>query len=75
MPITPFLAGRTFEPELIKIMSAAFALACKALGLSEGDDPLIPLVAQHVIGLGQRGFRDGIVVYLLTLHEFKSYPR
>jgi hypothetical protein len=75
MPITPFLAGRTFEPGLIKVMSEAFAFACKALGLSEGDDPLIPLVAQHVIGLGQRGFRDRIVVYLLTLREFKSYPR
>jgi hypothetical protein len=24
MPITPFLAGRTFEPELIKIMPGLF---------------------------------------------------
>jgi hypothetical protein len=67
MSITPFLAGRRFEPELAAIMTGAFALACKALRLSEENDPLMPLVAQHIIGLGERGFRDRIVVYLLTL--------
>jgi hypothetical protein len=70
MSITPFLGGRAFEPELIAVMSGGFAYACKALGLSE-NDPLMLLVAQHVIGLGERGFRDRIVVYLLTLREFK----
>jgi hypothetical protein len=74
MSITPFLAGRAFEPELIKVMSGAFAFACKTLGLSEKDDPLIPIVAHHVIGLGERGFRDRTVVYFLTLRELRSYP-
>ena len=73
MPIRPFLAGRTFEPEQITIMSAAFADTCKALGLSEEDHPLTPLVAQHVMGLGQRGVRNRTVLYLLTLEEFRSY--
>jgi hypothetical protein len=71
MSITPFLAGRRFEPELVAIMTGAFALACKALRLSEQNDLLKTLVAQHIIGLGERGFRDRIVVYLLTLREFK----
>jgi hypothetical protein len=44
MPITPFLAGRTFEPEQITVMSAAFADTCKALSL-EADHALMPLVA------------------------------
>jgi hypothetical protein len=70
MPITPFLAGRAFEPEQITVMSAAFADTCKALGVSEADHPLTPLVAQHVMGLGQRGFKSRTVVYLLTLEEF-----
>jgi hypothetical protein len=66
-----FSSGRRFEPELVTIMTGAFALACKALRLFEENDPLRPLVARHIIGLGERGFRDRIVVYLLTLREFK----
>jgi hypothetical protein len=73
MPITPFLAGRTFEPEYISVMSAAFGDTCKALGLSEAEHPLMPLVAQHVMGLGQRGVRNRAVLYLLTLEEFRAY--
>jgi hypothetical protein len=73
MPITPFLAGRTFEPEQIDIMSAAFADTCKALGLSEADHPLMPHVAQPVMGLGQRGVKTRAVIYLLTLEEFRPY--
>jgi hypothetical protein len=73
MPIKPFLAGRTFEPEQIIVMSAAFADTCKALGLSEADHPLTPLVAEHVMGLSQRGVRNRAVLYLLTLEEFRSY--
>jgi hypothetical protein len=73
MPISPFLAGRTFEPEQIKVMSAAFPDTCKALRLSEADHPLTPLVAQHVMGLSRRGVRNRTVLYLLTLEEFRSY--
>ena len=72
MPITPFLAGRTFEPGQITLMSAAFADTCKALGL-EADHALMPLVALHIMGLGQRGVKSRTVLYLLTLEEFRSY--
>ena len=75
MPITPFLAGRTFEPEQITIMSAAFADTCKALGLYEADSSLMPLVAHHVMGLGQRGVKSRAVLYLLTLEQFRAYRR
>jgi hypothetical protein len=74
MPITSFVAGRTFEPEQITVMSAAFADTCKALGL-EADHALMPLVAQHVMGLGQRGVKSRTVLYLLTLEEFRSYRK
>lgn len=73
MPIMPFLAGRTFELEQIAVMSAAFADTCKALDLSEADHPLKPFVAQHVVGLGERGVKTRAVIYLLTLEEFRSY--
>ena len=58
---------------MITIMSAAFADTCKALRLCEADSPLMPLVAQHVMGLGQRGVKTRAVLYLLTLEEFRSY--
>jgi hypothetical protein len=73
MPITRFLAGRTFEPEQITVMSAAFADTCKALDLSEAEHPLMPLVARYVMGLGERGVKTRAVLYLLTLEEFRSY--
>ena len=72
MTITPFLAERTFEPEQITVMSAALADACKALGL-EADHALMPLVAQHVMGLSERGVKTRAVLYLLTLEEFRSH--
>jgi hypothetical protein len=71
MPITRFLAERAFEPEQITVMSAAFADACRALGL-EADHPLMPLVARHVMGLGERGVKTRAVLYLLTLEKFRS---
>ena len=73
MPITPFVAGQTFEPGQIAVMSAAYADTCKALGLSEAEHPETLLVAQHVVGLGKRGFKSRAVIYLLTLDEFRSY--
>ena len=72
MPITPFLAERTFEPEQITVMSAALADTGKALGL-EADHALMPLVAQHVMRLGERGVKTRAVLYLLTLEEFRPY--
>jgi hypothetical protein len=53
---------------------AAFADTCKALGL-DADHELMPLVAQHVMGLGQRGVKNRAVIYLLTLEEFRSYQQ
>jgi hypothetical protein len=72
MPIVPFLGGRTFELEQVVVMCAAFGDACKALGL-ETDHALMPLVAQHVVGLSERGVKTRAVLYLLTLEEFRSY--
>jgi hypothetical protein len=52
-------------------MSAAFADTCKALGLSEEDHPLMlmPLVAQHVMGLGQRGVKSRTVLSCSRLNS------
>ncbi len=70
MPITPFLAYQAFEPEDIKIMSAAFVAACHALRLKIGDDPATRLVAEQVIQLAQHGIRDLNMLRQLTLEAF-----
>ncbi len=70
MPITPFLAYQAFEPEDIKIMSAAFVAASHALRLKIGDDPATRLVAEKVIELAQRGIRDPNMLRRLTLAAF-----
>ena len=47
MPITPYLAGQAFNPEVIETMSAAFVAACEALHLKVGDDPATRFVAER----------------------------
>ena len=55
MPITPFLKGQAFDPELVEAMSAAFESTCDALGLTERTDPITTLVAEKIIEAAQRG--------------------
>jgi hypothetical protein len=75
MPITPFLAGQAFDPEIIETMSAAFVAACDALHLKVGDDPAARFVAGKVIEFAQRGIRDPDALRTMTLKELsKSEP-
>ena len=48
MPIRPYLAGRTFAPEIIVAMSTAFEEACKALNVG-ADSPTRAMVARMII--------------------------
>jgi hypothetical protein len=58
MPITPFLAGQAFDPEVVRAMSVAFDNACRTLGLDKRTDPASEAVAKKIIELAQRGVRD-----------------
>jgi len=51
MPITPFLNGQAFEPELIQQMSSAHVRTCDVLRLSLKDDPATRLAARTIIEL------------------------
>jgi len=75
MPITPFLAGQAFDPEIVETMSAAFVATCDALHLKVSDDPATRFVAEKVINLAQRGIRDPDALSTMTLKELsKSKP-
>jgi hypothetical protein len=73
MPIRPFLAGKPFEPELIREMSLALETVCETLNLRLTDDANTRLVASKVIELAQRGVRDAPTLSAMTLKEFKHY--
>jgi hypothetical protein len=73
MPITPYLSGQVFEPELIREMSLALESVCETLKLRLTDDPNTRLVASKIIELAQRGVRDAPSLRSMTLKEFKHY--
>jgi hypothetical protein len=74
VPITPFLHGQAFDPELIEAMGAAFLDTCNSLGLTDRTDPLTALVAEKILELGQRGLRNPTAMHLLAVKELKANP-
>ena len=74
MPITPFLKGQAFDPELVEAMGAAFSKTCDALGLTDRTDPITALVAEKIVELAQRGLRNPTAIHMLAMRELKSVP-
>lgn len=74
MPITPYLKGQPFDPELVRAMGIAFENACKELGLVDRTDPITTLVARTVIGLAQRGIKASDQLTAAALEEIKKVP-
>ncbi|HML08611.1 MAG TPA: hypothetical protein VK430_10855 [Xanthobacteraceae bacterium] len=71
MPITPFLAGQAFDPEVVRAMSVAFEDVCKSLGLLVGPDPASEAVAKKIIALAQRGVRGPTALAERALAELE----
>lgn len=74
MPITPFLKGQAFDPELVEAMGAAFVSTCDALGLTDRTDAITTLVAEKIVELAQRGLRNPTAIHMLAMRELKSDP-
>ena len=72
MPITPFLAGKAFEPELIREMSLALETVCEKFGMNLADDPATRVLASKIIEVAQRGAR-GTFISEMTITELKHY--
>lgn len=71
MPITPFLTGQAFDPEVVRAMSMAFDNVCKSLGLHGRSDPASEVVAKKIIELAQRGVRDPVALGERVLRELE----
>ena len=75
MPITPFLRGQAFDPELVEAMGAAFFDTCSALGLTDRADPITKLVAEKIIELAERGLRNPATMRVMAVEELKFDPQ
>jgi len=58
VPITPFLQGQAFQPEVTRAMGIAFDSACRSLRLSATADLATEVVARKIIELAQKGLID-----------------
>jgi hypothetical protein len=58
LPIRAFLNDQAFDPDTVESMSRALAEACKALRLSEREDPAVRLLAMRIIERARGGARD-----------------
>jgi hypothetical protein len=58
MAIYGYLQNSGFDPETIRVMTAAYESARERLGLVDRSDPLTQLVAKKVIEIAQTGVRD-----------------
>jgi hypothetical protein len=72
MPITPFLRGQPFDPESVEAMGKAFIAICEALGLTDRADAMTKLVAEKIIELTQRGFKNPLALHVAAMQDFES---
>jgi hypothetical protein len=75
VPITPFLRGQAFDPELVNAMGAALSKTCDALGLTGRNDPITTLVAEKIIELAERGLRNPTAIHRMAMTELESNSR
>lgn len=73
MPIQVFLHGKSFDPEAIEIMNAAFLGVCEDLGLSDKTDGACEIVAKRVIEL-MVGQRDAEAIRKAVVASIKAKP-
>lgn len=71
MPIRPYLAGRTFAPETVAVMNAAFAEACQMLNIS-ADNPSRAMVAHTIISLVEGDKTDADQLAAAAVKEFRG---
>ncbi len=71
MPITPFLGDQAFDPEMVEAMGEAFATTCEAFGLRDCADAMTQVVAEKIIELARRGYRNPSVMHFAAIKEIQ----
>jgi hypothetical protein len=73
MPIRPYLAGKSFDPETLDILNRAFRGACADLGVTDKTPHTREIVAKKVIELADgrhdpQTIRAAVVAFLKSRH-------
>ena len=58
LPLTRYINGAAFEPEVVAMMTLAFEDALARLKLSDRTDPLVEILAKAIIACAHQGERD-----------------
>jgi hypothetical protein len=68
MAIYRLIAGGTFDPEVIEVMTAAYEAALSELRLTDRSDPITELIAATIITITSTGERAPEKIKERTLH-------
>ena len=74
MSIHSFTAGKSFDPETLDMLDAAFAGVCADLGVGDKTPHARALVARKVIELAD-GRREAAEIHAAVLALLKTTPR
>jgi hypothetical protein len=72
MPIHRLLKDSGLPDDQIRVLSRAFDLAMKSLGLVDRDDPFTEMVAAKVVAVAKRGLRDHVAISEAAVSELQS---
>ena len=67
MPIMPFLNGRQFDPEALRILGLAFDQVCIALQVETSDDDVRQAIANKVIEFAKAEGRPDLLLSLIHI--------
>jgi hypothetical protein len=73
MPITPFLNGRQFDPEALRILGLAFEQVCIALQVETSDDDVRQAIANKVIEFAKAEGRPDLL-FERVLEDIRRPP-
>lgn len=72
MPIQRLLKNTRLRPEQIEDLDRAFALALRALGLVDRNDPVCDLVARELISIGINGTREPKEIARVVVERYRE---
>jgi hypothetical protein len=72
MPIHRLLKDSELPDDQIRVLSRAFDLAMKSLGLVDRDDPFTEMVAAKIVAVSKRGLRDPVAISEAAVGELQS---
>ena len=71
MPIRPFLNGRRFDPETLRILGVAFDQVCIALRIEGSADDVKQAIANKVIELASAGGHNPNILCERVLEDIR----